>query len=267
MSVLFKRGGDGNAVIYEGGGKVAARVKVPRDRSLLSVLSTNAVSDGEVFSDDGYVYDRSGRRLRKMWSYRNGWNHYWAPVVVDVARIEAVYHRLQQRIDGSYSLRLDALHQAIRDRKKSVRRYNERVWIAHVKPRYSTSSPGYEAKWWQYNIEASPYTPGKWAQTLDWIDAPKKPVNVDLGEQLYQLDHVYGRTLLRRSSLMADLLDDAIKKYIRRTFEPPAVRFEVVHFHLTINGRTYWYQRQGEKIEKLAWPGDNLHRATINRSR
>lgn len=268
MGVLFERENE-DAVIYGKGGKVAAHVKVPRDRTLLSVWGSNTVSDGEVFSNDGYVYDSSGRRLRKMWSYRKGWNHYWDQVVEDVARIEEVCHRLQQRIDKSYSPRREALYRAIRDRKKSVKRYGERVWIAHVKP-WNKHHKDSKDRWWQFNVYAGSHSDCL-AHTFDWVDPPKRPVNVDLGEQLYQLDYIYGRSLLGRSMLISDLLDEAIQKYIRRTFDPPTTQFEIVQFHLTINGRDYWYRGQVTMpdfwvIEKQAWPRDRLFHATVSRS-
>jgi hypothetical protein len=265
MGIIFERKGN-VATFYDAGEEVTGRIEVPGDRTVVSVIGSNEVFDGEVYESDGYVYEGETRkRLRKWWSFRQGWAHFWEPCLQDVARIERVYHGVQRRIGTCYGPRVATLLRAIIARNRTHVRYGQKGYIAHVKPWHEFKRSG-DHTWWRYHVHDCPLSEG-WTFIFDWVSPPKAPENVDLGEALYRHTHIYAKSLFGRSSRLADILEEALLKYIRRTFQAPRTAADRAQYRVTVNGRDYWYQghllNSSWTIERLSWPRDKPLHASV----
>jgi len=121
---------------------------------------------------------------------------------------------------------------------------------AHAKITHSYS--GKIPPWWWYSVDE---VAGRKAIGWDWVDKPKKPKNLELGNAYY-LASERVRTLYGRLRMFNDVLEYAISKKIRDIEQK-----DDTPLHLIINGRDYWYSSRynrwgGREWSKMAWPED-----------
>ena len=250
--VLFERKNDTVQINTECGHPVT--VKVPNDRSMLSLFSeNNSFNDGEVYAKDGYVY-LNKKKLRKWFGARSGWNSFWPPLLDQVPRLENTYQRLSKRNNAIWRKLWDIVEQLA---ATSPTKKNE--WQAHGKTSH---------RWRLYTVSRGAHSrnPNELSFGFEWLDKkPTKLIQPKLGQQLCDRDqktHAY-----RWRYLVQELLNDAIIKYINKNFPDKARTCDEL-FEVLINGRRYIYvvkyNRHGvEEAQKLAWPGDSLNQVSI----
>lgn len=207
---------------------------------------------GDVFGEDYYIH-RNGERHHKYFTFRMGWKHYWPPILVQVARIEALYHRLTQRMAKRNYWHIVNAIAATPERK------------AHAKPLHEyqgKDNPKYQ--YWEYKVEWDENYQAN-TYSFDWIAEPKVKINPELGQQLYHWEYTMSPRLL---GPIRNLLEDAIEKYLRSQ-EYDLGYYGEMKCDLQINGRLYMYliktnskvkditlRKKYNIVSKIAWPGD-----------
>lgn len=237
-------------------------VSLPRDRTALSIVgnrtNTRDMQNGDAYESDGYVY-RNGERLKKWFSHRHGWNHFWEPTLGQVARIETLHYKLQRRNDATWE-KIKAILYMMVASGKTVQHHGRDEAVAHARALHE-SDP--KIGWWQYRAFKSDYSNGL-AYSFDWIEEPEEKINLELGQKLYRFD--YRRNWF--SGHVREILNEAIIKFIRDSMPQPQHRIDDVRYDLTINGRMYTYrgymnQYNYPTIEKLMWGEERIHTVTL----
>lgn len=224
-------------------------VRIPPNQTALGLLSRNHVNDNEVFSEDYWVY-KDGKRIRKWFSYCEGWNHFWTPVLDDIKHLESVYHKLQIRSQKRYGMMNKHLELIMRTSKQTKNKWGGKSWFIHAKP--SRPENQSEGECWLYDIHISDYFGGP-AYSMNWVPLPSKFSNLKLGNQLSNLEQLSKPILLHR---VGNALDMAFIKYLRRKF-PTLNDFNNGNlFEIRVDGRHYIYQWSERDFSKHAWPGD-----------
>lgn len=102
--------------------------------------------------------------------------------------------------------------------------------------------------WWLYT--ANKY-PGQRGIIFDWVDKPKKPLNIKVGNAYYRasqrLEDIGGRIYKFKV-----VLENAISRKIGVI---EATEGQILQYK--IGDRSYWFQRSRFSWEKLAFPEDD----------
>jgi hypothetical protein len=222
MQEIFSRKGNKTRV-----GNVS--VTLPNNVSFLSIVG-NPMSNGEEFRDDGFVY-RKGKRLRKWFRNKEGWNHFWPPVLDQLARIEALYFKSYQRFTRQQSHVCDILKKIFKTKHK----------IAH----YSCFVDN-KTRYGEFKVEES--ADGLVYSCIVLDKKPDKMINKALGAELHKLYY--------RSSFICGRLRDLLNEAIIKAISKEKPEKETI-FKLDINNRTYFYRYEiGHRFSKIAWPND-----------
>ena len=258
-TILFQRE-RGKAKMYPGT-LLETKVEVPPTETMLGLLSRNLdVQDGDRFAEDGFVYNQEGAKTRKWFSYMQGWNHFWAPVLDNPARLEAVYHKVKLRSDARYKRLWDHIQKIIDTTKQSQNKWKEKSWIVHAQPTFSQHQQDREC--WAYDIHYRDFDNGVPSYSMSWVDIPKKFLHLELGNELYRLEHIAQGDTFRYG--LEQVLNASLIKYLKNKY-PDWQKMPVdTLFELRINGRHYVYQllrnRYGAIVlEKHVWAGENYH--------
>lgn len=241
------------------------RITVPKNRSGLSILGLNTVSDGDTFESDYYVY-RDGKRVRKWFSFRRGWSHFWPPVLDALLRIETLHERFEQRIEKNLAARrahLDLIRSKVQSTKTAG---SPETWVVYAKPTHSYEPSG-NFTFWRYEVYFEPRYKA-WTFCWHWVEEPSKILHLDLGMALYKFDHGAFRSLYVRASMIRELLDSALIHHIRKHGAPPKNRNDYPQYQITVNGRDYWYVgSEGDNgqwvVKQLSWPRANKTRFEV----
>jgi hypothetical protein len=174
------------------------KFSVPNDRSALSILGVNQITDGGDYRNDGYVYV-GGKRV-KRWCSRFDGVRIWEPHLNDLMLMHRVWKRAKNRNDKA--------NEQIWTIVELIRRTGKK--IAHCEPVNYREN---KTQWWQYRIDSVNGVPGL---GFDWIDKPKKLVNHRLGQQLYSRDrywyHTTAKHYLRVNMLFIEAMRRALPK-------------------------------------------------------
>lgn len=270
MAELFNRKDDKLSIA---GG---IEVKIPTNVSALAILSGNRdIQNGDEFRNDGYVY-RDDKILRKYWLPRDGWNHFWEPLLDQIPRIERLWHTNLQRSKKHYvklaALAEDVLAQAPLLKNVWPEYAKKKPWRQDAKVVFAKATHDYKCSqdtdkiWWMY-LFAGPddqfNRDNKWAHSwsFEWIYPEDKmpdtcPVKTELGQRFYHLEHTQRP---HWNGHLTNLLDEAIGRYIRykmKEHHPTPTQSRIIC--LTINGRTFWYNTYWEHqylhTKILTWP-------------
>jgi len=212
---------------------------IPSNRTALGLLGTNRANDGDDFREDGWVYNEEVQ-MRKWFGNVDDSKHrrIWLPKLLDLVTLEAtrwrVYERSKRIIDRSWPL----MFRMMTDVGKAVCRWKDGWGVVE-------SYPGEGISWLFQKEEASELHPGI---AREYIQAEQ-----------HMLDHC------RRCSLFNLAFVDAVQK--RYGKDGALVHPGIRSFHLTINGRHYWFsvfQRSGYYVEikKLSFPEDTVEVAS-----
>lgn len=188
----------------------------------------------------------NSKPVRKYFEPRNGWSHFWAPTLNQLARIEALYYKLWLRAQQYYAKKEALLKQIKEVAPKfkdvcdvaSANDYRANCWVFHAKVNHGTSVG--KNDWWRYRIytdEESSFDPESGTTfSFDWVNEPETKYCLDLGQQFYQLDQI---SIPIWSMLLTNLLEDAIINYAEKYFSRPPAGMSR-NYKLDINDRSYW---------------------------
>lgn len=240
-------------------------ITVPTDRSTLSVLAnedTKKMMEGDTYREDGFVY-HNDVRLRKWFAYRQGWNHYWEPIINQLSRLESLYYQLSLREQKKWK-KISGILAEIVASDKTTSQWGEEKHCAHAKVSHTGNyhKPG----WWVYWVSPSTFVSGPGlCFSFDWLDKePEEKINLELGQDLYRLSFRSGNFIGR----LDKLLDEAIIKHIRAIMPLPKFQADDDRYDVIINGRSYVYRARLNRydypeITKVFWPGERVYTSKV----
>jgi len=221
--------------------------KVPTNRTALPILADNRIVNGCDYNKNGWVYV-DGKRIKKWFSRCYSPEEssisalIWLPVLDDVAKLEARYWKILGKVKKFYREHWKIYYDRIIEAGK-----------AHAKPTHKYTG---DLHWWEY--KRYNHFDGHSALSFDWVEEPKEPVNLELGQEYYHIDRKITR-YYQYLGMFQVVLSQAISKYLKKyhKVEHPGItlRFE-------INGRNYWYTSAyvGHSLEwiKQSWSEGKL---------
>lgn len=246
MTKLAQR--DANGIVTAYGGDASVQIKIPRDRSMLSILGSSTagkICTGYEYREDGYVY-LEDKRIKKWYVSVSTFGNdiqVWEPSLDDVVALEARYWRVKQA----------GMYWYINFHQPLVKKIYDAGGHAHAKILHSEC----DVPWYLYDVGyREPYG---LCVGFNWCDrVPESPVNLDLGQEYYQLD-CYSRSVGQRSWKFSRALMRAIDHYLAKRLPDKAG----VILKLSINGRNYFYRSELGRggfcsWEKLVWPPNEI---------
>jgi len=218
---------------------------IPQGQSMLSILSTNGIVNGGVYSDEDHMIYVDGVPKKKLLTevYGHEYNggsgvKVWKPVLSNVTALEARYY----------------------DQLQAWERFNSEKWrpafqgVAEVGEAHAKVSHEYEgdyAPWWLYKYSGE-------GISFDWVDEPKNPRNLEAGQFFYDVEK-YSRTVNTRKWRFKVALETAIKEELdRKTGTRGGCFIDIPKKYgrqicLKINGRNYWYHAAYNRYGTLCW--------------
>ncbi len=217
------------------------RFKVPTNRSALSVLGINPIGNGDVFAEDGYVYDQDNNRLRKWFIPLNAGFaqvRIWEPKLKNVALLEAKRWKYLPRAASIGEKFWPPLIEALREKKKV---YGLRT------PRNGKSQMGYIAyipRGDHHDDEDTLYF--SWASILHQKPGVDAPIDQETFDLYWRWEEA-----VRRANHRYAILDHAfIRAVENRLIEDKNFMSGKTHaVKTTINGRVYWWVLASEKYQ------------------
>lgn len=191
-------------------------VRLPKEYLALSLLGPNRVRNGDTFQPNGYVKGSDGS-MRKWFTPRSGWNHYWEPAA-ELHRVEKLYYKLcireQWRVRRHIAL---------------TREIYRKGGVAHAQ------TPG---GWRKLTVSYSSALDTLIIDTAYLPRDPKEPILLDLGNKLSQ-----ARCMPLWRNKLHELLVHKLMAYVEGIKLPNGIRY----ISLQINGRTYFLTCQREE--------------------
>lgn len=135
---------------------------------------------------------------------------------------------------------------------------NKRL-LAHAKPvKHKNNS-----SWWLYNYHDSG-PPYGWAFSFKWVDKPDEPLNLDLGQRLYEVSE-YRNKFNNRIWVLKRLLERVLFDLVYRSYDRQWLydnQFSGQIVKINLLGDEYWFNigrsRHGQPIwENFVWQSNN----------
>lgn len=189
------------------------------------------------------IVRKNSKKTKKHFSFREGWNHFWDPLVNQIARIEAAYRRAEQR------------HRRICDK---IQKVIQRIAGPRPKKNREYQAIAVEGDYqWSFFVEKQGFI-YSWSTSSLSSSIPKK---LDLGNCLLKLSRQQIKS--KWSQCLADLLDEAIVRHLQKEY--PKLQHSDIGtvFELHINYRkylyTFGYSEYGNlDFNKLHWAENNV---------
>lgn len=247
------------------------KLKLPTTHTALGVIShsgnTYALQNNDEFKDDYFIY-REGKKLRKYFSHRSGWKHYWPPVIKQLRRIENLRERLRVRAEKFYARRTSLLQEILAVAPSygdvfSSDHYHKDYKIVHAIPTHAYTKSG-DKDHWLYLVGVDPNFGLSF--TFEWVSKPEKLIHLDLGQKLYDMDYKVSSWSWRLDELLQESLIDWASDHL-----PYCGYARSRYYCVTINGRQYWLMGYGQYPEnhysakhRMKWtilslPGDKTY--------
>jgi hypothetical protein len=261
-----KERGDKDVILKREGSELLlpAKMKVPADQSMLSLLSTpgNPIADGLEYADDYWVYatDKDGNRHRvSKWFVRTRtMEHVWDPSLdpKNLKKRELVYHKYVKRAEQHWATIRSILQQIV-DAGVEEENVTPTCFLAHA-----NTGRDIDSGWRVYRVHPKGSFAHSMSYSGDWLEvAPDPPVNQELGQRLSELDDYAYSSLYKRKGKVEDALAECIQRTLKQSNikEPKLLDVSV---RLNVNGRDYWYQytrNQYDQLEfiKTVWSEDD----------
>lgn len=235
MSTLMERDSKGNVKINDGGKGV--NLQVPEDMSMLAVLGgRNTIFDGAHYKNDGWIYFKD-KPVKKWFMHRDGFR-LWEPTLWDLPKLESRYWNIKRICEKFYLERWRPIYERLLE-----------VGNTHAKPTHKFNS---SVDWWFYKVRIEG---DKCWISWDWVEAPKEPLNQEVGQAYYYVDQ-WMEKKWRAKGMFRQVLEESFLKYLGSEFKDVGPGKTM---HLTVNGRHYWYVTQrtrwgGSEWVKMVWP-------------
>ena len=219
------------------------------------------------YADDGYIYE-NGKRTKKWFISKRGWNHYWEPATRDIIKLEALYQKLVKRETRRWDRISELLEEiykqaplyedVVSESSKDYKRYRCGKRILHAVPLHSYE--GDKNHLWLYEIGYTDiYMNGTkmLGCSFDWVETPKEQILPELGSALYHLEFHSKPYFLFP---IKEVLEKRLHSYVRDKCDPPSMKYFSRTYNIKINDRTYWFEGMWNKyatrveIKTLHWP-------------
>jgi hypothetical protein len=174
--------------------KKVVEVTIPKGvetNKVLSALGPNTIVSDAVYASDGYVY-HNGCRVKRWLSYVSG-RLIWPPHINDIRFLYRIYSKCKSRLEELFKKRKKLLEMM----KRSG------ITIAYCKPTHKFKKDPGGVNWWRYEISGYTYT-------YCWVKRPSKPLNVDWGDELYELQSKIDRSR-KRLQFVSDFFHNELK--------------------------------------------------------
>jgi hypothetical protein len=137
---------------------------IPQDVTALSILATNGFTPEGEYINDGYIY--VGGKPVKKWFKTIDDVKVWFPIMENIQLLQHRYNLVKERyFQYAKKYNLPAFDAVIKAGK------------AHCKITHKFE--GNYPPWWLYRESHG-------GITFDWVDEPKEPINLDIGNRYYQ---------------------------------------------------------------------------------
>ena len=250
MTTLLHRTADGTTELANG-----TTFKVPKNRSALSMFGTNRISHGDVFAEDGWVY-QEGKKVRK-WFTRflpHGDETIWEPKLKDVVTLEAKRWKYLNRPTR------DKLNRQWKENYDKV--MAAAPFLAKM-PRTGKRSEG-KIFFEIHDRDERQYVSWNWVSIMESGNrkVPKgTPTHQKLADEFFYIEDRLMECSTRRSLFFHAFLSAINKKYVDAMFPRKRSSGDPTTLHLIINGRDYWFRpspspRLDYMIEPIALPED-----------
>ena len=236
---------DGQVSVCDEDGQEVISVTIPSDISMLNVFGNNTqdIQHKDDFRTDWYQY-RNGVRLRKYFSgNRFGMKHFWPPVIEQLARIEAAYHRSRQRKDRLWTKTLAVIKQAFDTlpvhspdewKKLGVQAANDAKEGRRVL--HTTPHEDRDDRVIYYSVGPSDLVLGEMGYTSSHTyRKPEVLSGVSLGDEILRLDRL---RFSRGGGQLYKLLEEALIEKAK-SLGVTNKNFSQ-DYCITVNGRIYW---------------------------
>lgn len=173
--------------------------------------------------EDQIIATHTDEHGKKIFMPREGWCHFWPPVLLQIARIERIYKKSCQRI---------ILRQKLDQIQKTIKRITgphpkkDKKYILHCKT---------AKDWVRLTISLTPHFPYFHCQHTWLANKPNIVKKVKLGNALWGIFHGVKSSWPHK---LKELLQDAVVAKLNRDqySQKLGTRFEI-----SINGRQYFY--------------------------
>jgi hypothetical protein len=211
-----------------------ATATVPSTVSMLSVFGLNSFIPSGDYRDDGWIYIKN-KPVKKWFKTANNVT-VWFPILEDI-------HKLQDRYLEACKKCKDYL-----PKYSSAYKQLEKVGQAHAKVAHKYSGDG--DPWWLYTSEKYP---GYKGISWDWVETPKKLINLETGNAYYKaskrLEQLNGRKWKFRTVLEYAIFGKVCA--IKADSIGQVLQFKV-------GKKIYWFQMSQHSWEKLLFPEDDV---------
>ena len=225
-TILAKRNKAGVVTVRNGSGNLVT-AKIPNDRSMLGMLSTNGIIPGGEYRKDGWVY-LNDTPVRK-WHIRLGAGsiRVWEPKLENLSYLYFLLKRVVRIRDDQWNETRKVIRELWGDHKQG-----DEV-IAHAYPVHHLKGAVHKDDHWEYSIHDYGWGYGL-SFGFQWTKGnPKTLVNHKLGQQLYELEH-RSHDLNSRVCKVRNVFYDAMTRSL-----PKATENKVMC--LQFGEDTYWF--------------------------
>jgi hypothetical protein len=219
---------EGTTVTAEG-----VTASIPGNISMIAMFGTNSfIPDGD-YREDGWVYIND--KPIKKWFNKIENILIWSPILNDIHKLQERYQKASQKYKD-YLPKYNLAYRQV-----------EKVGKAHA--RVTHKYQGSCDPWWLYTSEKYPGCKGL---SWDWVETPKKPINLEVGNAYYKAEHRL-RQIGSRAYVFQTTLEYAIKIKVNtiKGEEGQILQCKILD-------RVYWFKKSHYSWEKLAFPEDEV---------
>lgn len=215
-----------------------ANVKIPSDRTALSMLRHNPFQNGDEFRSDGFVYN-NGKKVRKWFSSLGHQSKaiVWEPKLNDLKAMEALRWKGILYLQNWFEKASDPFFEKLRKIAK-----NQELQCIFQ----------YGEKWFKVTFRPTENSYSANLKAVSEKTAVLLPVNGELGKEYYTLSR-RTQVVARRKWLCGVAFKRAFDTWQYENDKAPVPVFGKI-LKLNINGRVYWFQGKEDHWEKLCWP-------------
>jgi hypothetical protein len=226
---LLERTKDGVTNISDKNGGTF-QIKVPENRSALSVVGFNTVWSSGDYREDGWVYI-DDKPVHKWFVHING-VRVWEPRLTDLNHLYKLFKKVKNANTKHWNKIEDILKQLWSKAGKRTTEIKAHCIPTHKFEWYDDTQP-----WWVFKVQPFNRDDGTEALSFsfDWLDTkPEKVLNRKLGEALYQAEQYWWGSTSPRLGKVRSVFYTAMKRTL-----PEAIDEKVIC--MKFDEDTFWF--------------------------